>query len=93
MEIKHLKHESKGVFAAYVDKKPAGCMTYTWAGPTRLIIDHTETDPAFAGRGIGKAMVMEAVKFARENKYSILPLCPFAKGVFEKTAEIQDVLD
>jgi predicted GNAT family acetyltransferase len=35
---------------------------------------------------------MEAVQYARENNLKILPLCPFAKSVFDKTEEIQDLL-
>jgi predicted GNAT family acetyltransferase len=35
---------------------------------------------------------MEVVLFARENNIKIIPLCPFAKSVFDKTEEIRDVL-
>ncbi len=35
---------------------------------------------------------MEVVKFARENKIKIIPLCPFAKSVFDRLEEIKDVL-
>lgn len=30
--------------------------------------------------------------YARENNLKIIPLCPFAKSVFDKTQEIQDLL-
>lgn len=67
-------------------------MTYSWAGDSKIIIDHTEVNAEFNGRGVGKQMVMAAVDFARENNIKILPLCPFAKSVFDKTEEIKDVL-
>jgi predicted GNAT family acetyltransferase len=35
---------------------------------------------------------MEVVNYARENKIKIIPLCPFAKSVFDKVEEIRDVL-
>lgn len=82
----------KGSFTALEESKVAGVMHYTWAGPDKLIVDHTEVNPDFAGRGIGKLLLMEIVKMAREKKIKILPLCPFAKSVFEKNAEINDTL-
>jgi uncharacterized protein len=35
---------------------------------------------------------MKIVKFAREKNIKILPLCSFAKSVFDKMEEIRDVL-
>jgi predicted GNAT family acetyltransferase len=37
-------------------------------------------------------MVMAAVEYARANDFKIIPLCPFAKSVFDRTADIHDVL-
>ena len=67
-------------------------MTYTWAGQNKFIIDHTEVSSNFKGLGIGKEMVYAAVNFARKNNLKILPLCPFAKAIFDKNNEIKDVL-
>ena len=41
---------------------------------------------------ISKQMVAKAVEYARENKVKIIPLCPFAKSVFDKVPEFRDVL-
>ena len=92
MEINHRKEENKGAFIATESGAKAGEMTYSKAGDTLIIIDHTEVDPAFGGQGVGKKMVLAAVDFARENNIKILPLCPFAKAAFDKDATIQDVL-
>lgn len=92
MEINHRKEENKGAFIATEDGAKAGEMTYSKAGDDKIIIDHTEVDPAFGGQGVGKKMVLAAVDFARENNIKILPLCPFAKAAFDKDATIQDVL-
>lgn len=92
MEIKRNDNGKKGQFSVLVDSEEAGLMTYTWAGEHRFIIDHTEVSPDFSGQGIGKKLVMAAVEFARENGLKILPLCPYAKSVFEKTQTIRDVL-
>ncbi len=92
MEINHRKEENKGAFIATEGEAKAGEMTYSKAGDTLIIIDHTEVDSAFGGQGVGKKMVLAAVDFARENNIKILPLCPFAKAAFDKDASIQDVL-
>lgn len=91
MEIKHVDNESKGFFRATEDGIDAGKITYSWAGDKRIIVDHTEVEQAFNGRGVGKAILMEIVAFARSKDIKILPLCPFAKSVFDKTPEISDV--
>ena len=92
MLIEQFNRDKTGFFKASEDGIEAGIMTYTWAGENKLIIDHTEVDPAFSGKGVGKQLLMEVVKFAREKHIKILPLCPFAKSVFDKDKTIQDVL-
>ena len=90
--IEHKSSLTRGSFHYFEDGKEAGVMTYTKAGEDMIIIDHTEVFPEFNGKGIGKKLVLEGVKYARENKLKILPLCPFAKALFMKLPEIQDVL-
>ena len=92
MTIEHLNNGKKGLYLAIEDGVKAGQMSYTWTDESKFIIDHTEVDPAFGGKGIGKKLVMEAVNMAREKKVKILPLCPFAAAVFDKVKELQDVL-
>lgn len=92
MEIKRDDNGRKGQFTALSDGKEAGAMTYTWAGAHKFIIDHTEVNPEFSGQGVGKKLLMAAVEYAREKGVKILPLCPFAKSVFDKTPAIQDLL-
>lgn len=92
MEIKQINDIRRGYFEALEDGKEAGKMTYTWAGDSKFIIDHTEVNAEFNGKGVGKKMVMAAVDYARNNNLKIIPLCPFAKSAFDKTEEIRDVL-
>jgi predicted GNAT family acetyltransferase len=92
MIIEQINEIKKGYFRASDDQTEAGRMTYTWAGTDKFIIDHTEVNAEFTGQSVGKKLVMEAVRYARANNLKILPLCPFAKSVFDKTAAIQDLL-
>ncbi|CAM2974759.1 GNAT family N-acetyltransferase [Chryseobacterium flavum] len=92
IEVKQNNDEKHGSFEAFIDGKRAGMMTYTWAGEERFIIDHTEVEEAYNGKGVGKEMLLAAVDFARKNEKKIIPLCPFAKASFQKSQELQDVL-
>lgn len=83
---------SKGYFYVSVDGKQEGKMTFVFAGSDKIIIDHTEVNPGNNGKGYGKKMVAKAVEYAREKNIKIIPLCPFAKKVFDKTPEFRDVL-
>lgn len=92
MEVKNEFNEKRGVFFIEENGLRIATMTYTFAGPTKFIIDHTEVNPGNEGKGLGKLLVKAGVEFARANNYKIMPLCPYAKSVFDKTKEYQDVL-
>lgn len=90
MEIKHSDDGKKGYFSAKEGEVKAGIMTYVWSNENTFIIDHTEGNSEF--KGIGRKLLDAAVTYSRENNKKIIPLCPFAKKMFDKTPEIQDVL-
>lgn len=93
MEVHHtLTSDTKGKFYIEEDGGRKAEMTYSKAGDFLMIIDHTEVSEDLRGEGVGEKMVLQAVALARSQKKRILPLCPFAKSVFDKTPEIQDVL-
>ena len=91
-EIRQTNNEKKGVFEIYFDGKKAGEMTYTWAGEDKFIIDHTEVDEAYNGKGLAKQLVYAGVNYARKNGKKVIPLCPYAKATIAKNGELQDVL-
>lgn len=92
IEIKQIVSGTKGFFGAYYNGKETGRISYTFAGENKMILDHTEVNDAYRGKNIGKKILMNVVRFARENKIKIVPLCPFTKSVFDKIEEIRDVL-
>ena len=92
MEIVQEDDGTKGSFFIGTANDKKAEMTYTWAGTDRIIIDHTEVSDELRGAGAGKQMVEQAVAFAREKKIAIIPLCPFAKSVFDKNENLRDVL-
>lgn len=84
--------EKKGRFFIKEHSDVLAEMTFVYAGKERIIIDHTEVLPGNNGKGYGRMLVAKAVDYARENNIKILPLCPFAKSVFDKTPEYKAVL-
>ncbi len=92
MEILQQDNDNKGKFYIVVDGVQQAEMTYTWAGTDRIIIDHTEVNESLKGKNAGKQMLMKVVEFARNKGIKIIPLCPFARSVFQKTPDIRDVL-
>lgn len=91
MEIQHQVHGNRGAFFIEEDGEWIAEMTYVKSGEKAFIIDHTEIDDKLRGEGIGKDLVAEAVKFARENGLKIHATCPFAKKVIADTPEYSDV--
>ena len=93
MDIKLELTGNKGAFFIEENGKRIAEMTFSKAGDTRIIIDHTEVSDVLRGKGAGKQLVSAAVDYARKNNIKIIPLCPFAKSVFDKVKEFHDVLD
>lgn len=92
MDIQHKDDGKNGSFYIESEGQTLAEMTYVWTGPGMIIIDHTEVSPALAGQGAGKQMLAKAIEFVQEKNVKIIPLCPFAKSVFDKTPEYRDVL-
>jgi predicted GNAT family acetyltransferase len=92
MEILQKDDGYKGAFFVEQENQVLAEMTYVWAGKDRIIIDHTDVNVGLKGKGVGKQMLNKAVDFAREKGVKIVPLCPFARSVFDKVNEFNDVL-
>lgn len=97
-EITLSESDSKGVFSVYAPKEghdvpvKSGKMTFSKAGTSLWIIDHTEVTEDMKGTGAAAALVAHGVKIARERGLKIIPLCPYAKAQFNRHAEYADVL-
>lgn len=93
MTVQHQQGDTKGKFFITDENGvELALSTYSKAGESRIIIDHTEVHDSLRGKGAGLALVAQAVAYAREKHIKILPLCPFARSVFNKHPEFKDVL-
>ncbi len=90
MEIKHLDNGHKGAFYVDEEGKLLAEMTYSFA-TDKIIIDHTQVSDQLRGQVVGNMLVDAAVAYARDHKLMILPLCPFARSVFDRTPAYKDV--
>ena len=92
MIVQQRDNEHKGEFFVEQEGERLAEMTYSWAGTDKFIIDHTDVSDTLRGQGVGRYLLDAAVQFARDRQVKIIPLCSFAKSVFQKDANIQDVL-
>ena len=83
----------KGLFYVEIDGNILAEMVYSMASPTKMIIEHTEVSDELRGKNVGYQLVKTAVDFARQQDLKIIPLCPFAKSVFDRKEELRDVLE
>jgi len=93
MQIQLEEWDNRGAFFIEENGERLGQMVFTKAGPTRVIINHTEVSDALRGKNAGKQLVAAAVDYARKHNLKVFPLCPFARSVFERVAEYNDVYD
>ena len=90
--VTHAVSGHRGAFVFEIDGKRLAEMAYSIAGDQTIIIEHTEVDASLRGTGAGKKLLTALVDWARAEQKKVMPLCPFAKSVFEKTPEFQDVI-
>jgi hypothetical protein len=90
--IAHEEHGHRGAFFIEQDGKRLAEMTYSRANASLLIIDHTEAAASLGGQGVGRSLLDEAVRWARESQTRVIATCPFARAQFARDPSIRDVL-
>jgi uncharacterized protein len=78
-------------FEARIDGRLAGFTDYrTVRG--RLILVHTEVDPAFEGRGVGSRLAAGALDDVRSRGLTVTVKCPFIAAFLERHPGYQDLV-
>ena len=88
-EITDVARESRYVLT--LDGSAAGFMDYRVRGDV-LIAVHTEIDAAYAGQGLGDALVRHVLDQVRDTGMSLRPLCPFVQRFLQKHPEYDDLV-
>lgn len=92
MKVQHQQNGNRGSFFIEEGARRFAEMVFVMAGPTKMIIEHTEVDESLQGQGIGVILLESLVDFVRKENIKVVPLCPFAKATFQKRKDLQDVL-
>jgi len=74
-----------------LDDKPASWLVYQRI-EGRIALLHTETDPAYEGRGLGSALIRGVLDAARADGTAVLPYCPFVRTFLGRHPEYQDLV-
>jgi predicted GNAT family acetyltransferase len=82
----------KGALFVEKDGERQAELRFFHSAPGRMTIYHTEVNKNLRVTGVGTELVAEAVKYARKKALKIVPTCPFARKVIERTPEFRDVL-
>ncbi|MGO1244362.1 GNAT family N-acetyltransferase [Sphingobacterium sp. JB170] len=89
MEVVHVKKQNK--WLALNDEIQIGELNYEIAEGT-MTISHAEVDAHYRGHKIAEELVLSAINQARDGGLKVTPACSFAKTVFERFPEQQDLL-
>jgi predicted GNAT family acetyltransferase len=92
MLIQHKEGGNRGMFFIADDGEIVAEIVYATTGNNTIIIEHTEVDASLRGQNIGYELVHKTVEHARMHGLKVSPVCPFAKAVFDKKPDFQDVL-
>ena len=90
IEFRVVEADGKVEVTAWAGER-AGVLVMSRLSADRLIIEHTQTFAGFEGRGIGKRLVVAGAEWARANGQKLMPLCPFARQIFDRFPEYADV--
>lgn len=92
MRFENKRSGNGGVITLNNELKEIGRLTYTiFPEEKKLIISFVLVHPEFEGRGMGKYLVEEGIKFARENKWKVYPHCSYARSVMMRMNDVDDV--
>lgn len=78
-------------YNAECDGHKIGEITFVRVGNDKFIIDHTAVVEPFRGKQVGLNLVRQVCNLARNQHRKIVALCPFARAMFNKYAEFDDV--
>jgi hypothetical protein len=73
-------------FEIFVDDRRVGFSEYQ-LHDSALALLHTEVDPAFGGRGLGKQLVEAMFAEARGRGLVVRPFCPYVRKVIAEAPE------
>jgi predicted GNAT family acetyltransferase len=89
--VEDVKEQSR-YEARDADGNLMGFVNYQLSGPTITFL-HTETLPAYRGRGVAGKLATKSLDDAREAGLTVTPICPYYQGFLEKHTEYSDLVE
>lgn len=90
-KIEYIISEQENALHAVCRGKKVGEITYVRVGIDKLIIDYTGVEPEFRNQHIGLTLVRNVANMARNQKRHVITLCPFARAMFNRYSEFDDI--
>lgn len=93
MEFSNNQSGNGGFITLNDNSEEVGRLTYTiFPEDKKLVISFVLVHPKFEGKGMGKLLVEEGIRFARENQWNIYPHCSYARSVMMRMTDVDDIL-
>ncbi len=90
-DIQYFQSTQNDGYEAFYNGKKVGEITFVRVGIDKLIIDYTAVEPEFRHRNIGLTLVRNVADMARSQHRHVITLCPFARAMFNKFSEFDDI--
>ncbi len=86
------KDENAGRYEIFLDGRRVGLADFYRRGEV-VVIPHTETSPAYGGRGLASRLVRYCLDDIRAQGLTVQPACPFVAAFIAKHPEYADLVD
>jgi uncharacterized protein len=90
-ELEFSRNDAAGRYEAHLAGRRIGLATYYQRAEV-VVLPHTETDPAFGGRGYAGRLVRFALDDIRAQGKQVDPACPFVAHFIQRHPEYADLL-
>lgn len=90
-EIQYFISQEQDKIEAVYQGQKIGEITFVRIGVDKLIIDYTGVNPEFRKQEIGLSLVRNVADMARSQKRRVIALCPFARAMFNRYSEFDDI--
>lgn len=92
LSFENNRNGNGGFISLNNETEEIGRATYTISPENNLlIVSYVMVQSKFGGQGMGKKLVEESIKFARENNWQVNPHCSYARTVMTRMTDIEDV--
>jgi predicted GNAT family acetyltransferase len=87
-----VERPAEGRYVMRAGDAVAGIAEYRRQGG-RVVLTHTEVDPAYGGRGLGSRLVRAALDDVRGQGASVVPRCPFVAAWIRDHPDYTELVD